>query len=66
MFIVVRVEIGEGQSFAYTPDAAAQQVLAALGGNPTVDYCSCTVLMEPSEGGAGANPAAATTGVTAE
>jgi hypothetical protein len=53
MHINVVVTIGQDDSFAYTPDAAATQVLAALGGNPTKDYCACTVQMPASTGNAG-------------
>jgi hypothetical protein len=43
----------QGDSFAYTADAAAAQVLAALGGNPTTDRCTVTVQMnETGEAGA--------------
>jgi hypothetical protein len=56
MEISVTVQLGEGDSLAYTPDAAAQQVLAALGGNPTNDYCSCIVTMPATQGTAGTPP----------
>jgi hypothetical protein len=54
--IQVSVELGDGDAFAYTPDAAATQVLAALGGNPTNDYCTCVVQMRPTAGDAGTAP----------
>jgi hypothetical protein len=53
MRITTVVELGDGDSFAYTPDAAATQVLAALGGNPTNDYAIVTVTMPPTHGEAG-------------
>jgi hypothetical protein len=59
MQIYVKVELGDNDSFAYTADAAATQVLAALGGNPTTDHCTATILMVPTEGTAGTPPAAA-------
>jgi hypothetical protein len=56
MQIEVVVNLGEGDAFAYTPDAAAAQVLAALGGNPTVDHCTCAVAMPRTDGSAGTPP----------
>lgn len=56
MRITVNVQLGEDQTLAYAPDAAATQVLAALGGNPTVDYCLLTVEASPKPGSAGAVP----------
>jgi hypothetical protein len=56
VFIQVNIQLGEGDSFAYTPDAAAAQVLAALGGNPTKDYCTANVSMQPTTGDAGTAP----------
>jgi hypothetical protein len=52
--ITTVVELGDGDSFAYSPDAAATQVLAALGGNPANDYSVVTVTMPPTHGEAGA------------
>ena len=43
MQISVSVSLGDNDNFAYTPDAGAAQVLAALGGNPTEDHCVLTV-----------------------
>ena len=43
------------ESFAYTPDAGAAQVLAALGGNPTKDHCWLTV-QQSAAGSAGLPP----------
>jgi hypothetical protein len=54
--ITTRVQLGEDDSFAYTADAAATQVLAALGGNPTKDYSTVTVLMPATAGTAGTPP----------
>lgn len=43
MQITTTVQLGDGDSFAYTADAAAAQVLAALGGNPTKDSASVSI-----------------------
>lgn len=56
MIISTTVQLGEGDSFLYTPEAAAAQVLAALGGDPTNDYATVTVSMVPTTGGAGTPP----------
>jgi hypothetical protein len=56
MQIQTVVMLDEDDSFAYTPDAAAAQVLAALGGNPTKDYATCTIQMSPNKGEAGTTP----------
>ena len=56
MEITVNVALAKGQTLLYTPDAAAAQVLAALGANPTVDYCTCTVVASPEPGSAGTPP----------
>jgi hypothetical protein len=53
--INVSVMLGDGDSFAYTADAAAAQVLAALGGNPTEDSCYVSV-QQSSDGHAGVQP----------
>jgi hypothetical protein len=55
MHFEVRVTLGDGDSFAYTADAAAAQVIAALGGNPTTDYCM-VVVNQASQGSAGTAP----------
>jgi hypothetical protein len=39
MHFIVHVNLGDDETLAYAPDAAAMQVLTALGGNPTKDYC---------------------------
>ena len=56
MQINVRVELGAEDSFAYTPDQAAAQVLAALGGDSTKDYCNTIVQMAPTSGSHGTLP----------
>jgi len=56
LHITTRIELGDGDNLAYTPDAAAAQVLAALGGNPTNDYSVVTVVMPATEGTAGTAP----------
>jgi hypothetical protein len=43
MQINTTVILGDGDSFAYTADAAAAQVLAALGGNPTKDFATVSI-----------------------
>lgn len=60
MVIYVSVKLGDGDSFAYTADAAAAQVLAALGGNPTTDSCHVDVT-QASQGFAGTPPEQPTT-----
>jgi hypothetical protein len=55
--ITTTVELEGDDSFAYTPAAAASQVLAALGGNPTTDFCVVTVHMPANAGNAGTPPA---------
>jgi hypothetical protein len=52
------IVLEDGDSFAYTADAAATQVLAALGGNPTNDHCAVTV-QTMQQGTAGTAPAPA-------
>jgi hypothetical protein len=58
MQIEVIVNLADGDSFAYTADAAATQVLTALGGNPTVDHCTAVIAMPRSDGSAGTPPVA--------
>jgi hypothetical protein len=58
----VTVQLGEDDSFAYTAEQAADQVLAALGGNPAKDYTQVTVAMPPSTGAAGVPPPPVGTG----
>jgi hypothetical protein len=55
MRIDVTVTLGDGDSFAYTAEAAAAQVIAALGGNPTTDYCQ-VVLSQNALGSSGVAP----------
>jgi len=55
------VELGDGDSFAYTADAAAAQVLAALGGNPTKDYAVVTIT-QAAQGSHGTPPQASLPG----
>lgn len=58
MVINVNVNLGDGDSFAYTADAAATQVLAALGANPTKDSCYVAIT-QASHGEAGTPQSAA-------
>jgi hypothetical protein len=56
MIIHTNVQLASpDESFAYTPDAAAAQVLAALGGNPTTDTSYVTIT-QASTGKAGVDP----------
>lgn len=52
MDIQVTVVLDDGDSFAYTADQAAAQVIAALGGNPTNDHAIVTIRQD-SQGEAG-------------
>jgi hypothetical protein len=54
--INTNVILEDGDSFAYTADAAAAQVLAALGGNPTSDSSAVTI-QQHSTGTAGVGSA---------
>jgi len=54
MKINVSVVLEDGDAFAYTVDAAAMQVLVALGGNASKDYCS--LRLETSQGGDAGTP----------
>lgn len=55
MQITTTVILADDDSFAYTADAAATQVLAALGGNPTKDW-SVVSIQQHSGGSAGTPP----------
>lgn len=55
MQITTTVTLGDGDSFAYTAEQAAQQVIAALGGNPTKDVAYVSIVQQ-SHGSAGAPP----------
>jgi len=57
MEITVNVLLGPDDTLLYAPDAAAQQVLAALGANPTKDYCTVYVATSSLPGTAGTPPA---------
>jgi len=57
MIFRTSVELGPDDSFAYTPDAAATQVLAALGGNPTKDTSYVTIVQNAT-GQSGLDPMA--------
>jgi len=58
MQINTTVILESGDAFAYTADAAAAQVLAALGGNPTNDMSSVSIQTN-QVGQAGTPPAPA-------
>jgi hypothetical protein len=58
MQINASIVLEDGDSFAYTADAAATQVLAALGGDPTNDHCAVSV-QTMQQGTAGTPPIAA-------
>lgn len=51
----VTVTVYDGDAFLYTADAAADQVIAALGGNPTKDFAIVRV-NQASYGTAGVAP----------
>jgi len=53
MIIRVNVDLETGETLAYAPDAAAMQVLVALGGNATEDTCVLYVTSPPEPGLAG-------------
>lgn len=55
MEITVSVQLDQDDVFAYTPAAAATQVIAALGGNPTKDFCTVAV-QQSATGQAGTPP----------
>jgi len=57
MQINTTVLLEDGDSFAYTADAAAAQVLAALGGNPTNDFA--VVVVQQNTSGTHGTPAPA-------
>lgn len=42
--------------FTYTPDEAADQVMAALSGDPASDYCTVTIQRADWHGAAGTSP----------
>jgi hypothetical protein len=52
----VTVTVYDGDAFLYTADAAADQVIAALGGNPTKDFATVQI-NQASYGTAGVAPA---------
>lgn len=59
MIFRTTVELGNDDAFLYTPDGAAAQVLAALGGNATKDTAYVYVQQSASgSAGAQAPPAA--------
>jgi hypothetical protein len=49
------IQLEDADNLAYTPDAAAMQVLVALGGNSTKDVCYVTV-SQAAAGQAGTPP----------
>jgi hypothetical protein len=53
---IVNVTLDESDNMAYTVDQAADQVLAALAGNPTTDTCTVVMVMPMVEGQAGVPP----------
>ena len=56
MEITVNVQLGDNETLAYTPSAAAMQCLVALGGNQTKDWCTCHVVSSATPGTAGTAP----------
>jgi hypothetical protein len=57
MVITVNVQLVGDETLAYAPDAAAMQVLVALGGNATKDTCILTLVAPSAPGIAGVDPA---------
>jgi hypothetical protein len=55
MEITCNITLSGADTFGYTPDDAATQVLAALGGDPASDHCLVNVAM-PSESGSAGTP----------
>lgn len=59
MEITVSVALDAGESFAGTPEWAAQNTLAALGGDPSNDHCVAWIgraIPPPERGEAGTPP----------
>jgi hypothetical protein len=56
VIINVHVQLGPDDTLAYAPDAAAMQVLVALGGNAQEDFCTLTVATTSEPGTAGVDP----------
>jgi hypothetical protein len=54
--IQVHITLDADDTLLYTPDAAAGQVIAALGGDPTKDWCTVYVATSTEPGTAGVNP----------
>lgn len=54
MKINVDVRLVAGDTFAYDAAQAANQVIAALGGNPANDYCTVDITQPVETGTAGA------------
>jgi len=63
MQIQTTVTLSDGDSFLYTAEAAAAQVLAALGGNPTKDLAAVAI-QQNSYGTHGTQPATPPTSPT--
>ena len=57
MQITVNVQLDPDETLAYAPDAAAMQVLTALGGDTREDYCTVMVHSANAPGEAGTPPA---------
>jgi len=53
MQITSMVQLGDGETFPHTAEAAAQLILDALGGDSNKDHSSVSVSMMPSTGEAG-------------
>jgi hypothetical protein len=56
MQISVTVNLEKGETLAYAPDAAAMQVLVALGGNAQEDHCILYMYSPTEPGEAGTPP----------
>jgi hypothetical protein len=64
LLINVTIELQTDDALLYTPDAAAAQVLAALGADPSNDYCTVHVTTSADPGSAGTPPTDATSVAT--
>jgi hypothetical protein len=58
MLITTTVDLNEDETLLYTPSQAAAQIIAALGGNPSNDYCTVQVVTSGGPGSAGTPPTA--------
>jgi len=55
MRVETTIIIGDGEKFNYPADGAAQRILAAVGGDPTVDFATVNI-QQHATGSAGTPP----------